>query len=141
MGLKSRNKGKTGEREIAAIVRDLTGWDVKRRVRQHDGDSDLEGIPNFTPEVKRHATATRADVREWWKQAAEQAIAENRIPVLFYRRDRDEWRAVWPLGVESGGVFFTYQWTAEGTVDAWAAVAREIANTETEVCDGSKQEA
>ena len=36
MGLKSRTKGKSGEREIAALVRDLTDWDVKRRVRQYE---------------------------------------------------------------------------------------------------------
>lgn len=32
--MKPRTKGKSGEREIAALVRDVTGWDVKRRVRQ-----------------------------------------------------------------------------------------------------------
>jgi hypothetical protein len=42
MGMKSRNKGKVGEREIASIVRALTGWEVKRKVRQLDGESDLE---------------------------------------------------------------------------------------------------
>lgn len=50
----SRTKGKAGEREIAAIVRDITGWDVRRRVRQHDSDDDLVGIPGWAPEVKRH---------------------------------------------------------------------------------------
>jgi len=133
MGLKSRTKGKAGEREIAALIRDLTGWEVKRKVRQLDGESDLEGVPHFSVEVKRHAAATRADIRGWWSQAQTQASTEKLIPVLFFRRDRDEWRAVWPLGLEADAFWTGYGFTVEGSVDAWAAVAREIANTETEV--------
>jgi hypothetical protein len=45
MGAMSRNKGKAGEREIAGLLSDLTGYKVQRRVRQRDGDSDLEGFP------------------------------------------------------------------------------------------------
>lgn len=121
MGKASRDKGKAGEREIAAIVRDLTGWSVRRRVRQHDGDSDLEGIPGWSVEVKRHATASRADIRAWWDQAARQANGTEK-PVLFYRRDRDDWRAVW---VVPGSWGHDYHWTAESSVDAWALIARE----------------
>ncbi|NZA00578.1 hypothetical protein H0I39_00080 [Ottowia beijingensis] len=57
MGAMSRTKGKVGEREIAALLAELTGCDVRRRVRQHDGDSDLEGLPGWCVEVKRHARA------------------------------------------------------------------------------------
>lgn len=125
-----RTKGKAGEREAAAIIRDLTGWDVRRRVRQHDGDSDLEGVPGWCVEVKRHATATRGNLRQWWAQACAQAKREAAIPVLFVRRDRDEWRAVWPLAttlaVQHADMWHAYEWTAEGSIDAWAAVAREV---------------
>lgn len=117
MGAMSRTKGSRGEREIAGILHGLTGWTVKRRVRQHDGDSDLEGIPGWSVEVKRHATATRADIAGWWDQAVAQA--GDLRPVLFYRRDRDEWRAVWcelPT--------MDYQWTAEASVAAWVALVR-----------------
>jgi hypothetical protein len=69
MGAMSRNKGKVAEREIASVLADLTGHDVKRRVRQRDGDSNLEGVPGWCVEVKRHAKATRAAVRSWWGQA------------------------------------------------------------------------
>ncbi|AST27994.1 hypothetical protein [Ralstonia pseudosolanacearum] len=126
MGLRSRNKGKAGEREIAALVRDLTGWDVRRRVRQHEGDYDLEGVPGWAVEVKRHASASRSDVRMWWEQAERQAQGEELLPVLFYRRDRDEWRAVWPVGtVRRADAWRGYGWTVEGSVEAWAVVARE----------------
>jgi hypothetical protein len=132
MGMKSRNKGKVGEREIASIVRALTGWEVKRKVRQLDGESDLEGIPGFCVEVKRHATATRGDLKTWWAQAVEQAIAEKKVPLLFFRKNQDEWRAVWPIGpligVSHGGTWHDYEWTIEGSIVAWSTVAAEIIN-------------
>lgn len=131
--MKSRTKGKVGEREIAAIVRDLTGWDVKRKVRQLDGESDLEGVPGWCVEVKRHATATRGEVREWWTQTRDQAMAEKSLPVLFYRKDKDEWRAVWPsdslVGAGCVGDWPAYEWTIEGAVEVWATLARELVNT------------
>jgi hypothetical protein len=129
MGMKSRSKGKVGEREIAAIVRDLTGWEVRRKVRQLDGESDLEGVPAFSVEVKRHASATRGDIRCWWDQANAQAVAEGKVPVLFFRRDRDEWRAVWPMSLECAAAGRGYEWTIEGSVETWAAAAREFVST------------
>lgn len=121
-GLKSRSKGKAGEREIAAIIRDLTGWDIKRKVRQLDGESDLEGVPGWCCEVKRHKSATRADIRQWWEQAALQAFAVGETTVLFYRRDRDDWRAVWPMYLSAPHCH--YFWTVEGSIEAWCDVAR-----------------
>jgi hypothetical protein len=124
-----RRKGGDGEREIVALVRNLTGWDVRRRVRQHEGDSDVEGIPGWCCEVKRHARATRADVRCWWRQTVRQAAIAGLRPVLFYRLDRDEWRAVWPtsvlLAVQDAQAWQEYGLTVEGSVSAWAVVARD----------------
>lgn len=128
MSNSQRTKGKAGEREIAAIVRDLTGWDVRRRVRQHDGDADLEGIPGWVPEVKRHKAAGRAEIASWWRQAVAQAASA--MPVLFYRLDRDSWRAVWPLAAlltsQRADCWTGYGWTCDTSIDAWAAVAREL---------------
>jgi len=125
-----RNKGAGGEREIAGIMRDLTGWDVRRRVRQHDGDSDLEGVPGWSVEVKRHRTASRGDIAGWWRQTAAQAERAGAVPVLFFRVDRDTWRAVWPLAVllthQAADYWRAYEWTVQGAVAAWAAAAREI---------------
>ncbi len=127
MSVTQRGKGQSGELEIANILRELTGWDVRRRVRQHGGDSDLEGAPGWTVEVKRHRTAGRADIASWWRQAATQAA--GKMPVLFYRLDRGDWRAVWPLLVcraePAANVRLDYEWTVEGTPLSWAAVAQE----------------
>jgi hypothetical protein len=124
MGATSRTKGNAGEREIAALIRDLTGCDVCRRVRQHDGDSDLMGVPGWSIEVKRHARALRGDIALWWRQAVEQARADER-PVLFFRQNRDDWRAVWSLGAHLGGEWSLYAMTVEGGAQAWAAAARD----------------
>ena len=97
----SRNKGKTGEREAANLLALVTGFDVRRRVRQHDGDSDLEGIPAWSIEVKRHATATPGKVAEWWAQAVTQAQRTNTLPVLVFRADRGDWRCIWPADIHT----------------------------------------
>ncbi|MBV8470693.1 MAG: hypothetical protein JOY60_12650 [Burkholderiaceae bacterium] len=128
MSAMSRNKGKSGEREAAALIADLTGWDVRRRVRQHDGDSDLEGVPGWSIEVKRHASAGRSEIARWWRQCVAQAGSLR--PVLLFRLDRDSWRVVWPLALHltgDPGAWPDYDMTVEGSPQAWAAVARELA--------------
>jgi hypothetical protein len=126
MSAMQRNKGAQGERELAALIADATGWTVKRRIRHHHGDSDLEGVPSWCIECKRHARATRSDIAGWWQQAVAQAARGDDKPVLFYRSDRDAWRAVWPLGVHLGGDWAGYDLTVEGSVQAWATAARGL---------------
>ena len=127
MSRMQRNKGQSGEREAAALIRELTGWHVRRRVRQHDGDADLEGVPGWAVEIKRHRTATRGGIARWWTQAVEQA--GDLLPLLLYRADRCEWRARWPLAVlmvqQRADYWRGIEWTADTTVQTWAAVARE----------------
>jgi hypothetical protein len=125
----SRAKGQVGEREVAALLRELTGLDVRRRVRQHRGDSDLVGVPGWSIECKRHAKATPATIAAWWAQAVAQA-GPDEVPVLVYRLDHRPWRAVWPLSIllaqQPGEVWRSYELTVDGSLEAWAAVAREI---------------
>lgn len=137
MSALSRNKGNVGEREVAALIREHTGLDCRRRVRQHDGDSDLLGVPGWSIEVKRYGRIDRADIRRWWAQAVEQARESGDLPVLFYRRDRDEWRVVYPISLHlldpSGReTWDSYIFTVEASVEAWAAVLRET------ICSDSK---
>jgi hypothetical protein len=65
MSAMQRSKGKAGEREAGELVRELTGWGVRGRVRQHAGDSDLQGVPSWAVEVRRHCTATPGEVARW----------------------------------------------------------------------------
>ena len=128
MSMMQRTKGKVGEREVAGIIRDLTGWDVRRRVRQHDGDSDLVGAPGWSIEVKRRKSVLPADLINWWAQSVSQS--GNSIPLVIYRADRRDWRAVWPVAlrmIEQRAEYWRgYEWTVEGSLQAWAAVAREV---------------
>ena len=127
-----RRKGQAGERELAGLIRDHLGLDVRRRVRQHDGDSDLEGGPaGWSIEVKRRAgVILPSDIAAWWRQACAQA--GDLIPVLFFRADRRDWRAVWPLAihlVEQHASMWgdDLRWAVEGSIEGWCAAAREIA--------------
>ena len=130
MSATSRNKGAGGERELANLLAGLTGWDVRRRVRQHDGDSDLEGVPGWSVEVKRHARAPRASIAAWYAQSVSQAQVGGLLPVLFYRENRQPWRAVWPLSAlltqQHTGMWTDYLWTADSSVEAWASAAVEL---------------
>lgn len=96
-----RSQSKIGESEATPLVRELTGWDARRRVRQHDGDSDLMGVPGWSIEVKRHRSASRTDIARWWAQAVTQA--GELLPMLLCRVDRGDWRAVGPLAVGAAG--------------------------------------
>lgn len=124
-GRAARAKGQRAERQVAALIADLTGWTIKRRVRNHAGDSDLEGVPNWSVEVKDRARPTLGDVRVWWAQTVEQAVRAGQIPVLFYKRQAGEWRAVWPGEIYGSDEWCTgHAYAHEGSVEAWAAVAR-----------------
>lgn len=142
MSAMSRTKGQTGEREIAASIRDLTGWDVRRRVRQHDGDSDLEGVPGWSVEVTSATHARRVARSPAGGQTVAQAERAGAMPVLFFRLDRNAWRAVWPIPVnlteQRPPMWTAYAWTAEGSVEAWAAVALELASDQPELGASSR---
>ena len=97
-GAMARTKGQAGEREAAHQLALLTGRDVRRRVRNHAGDSDLEGLPGWSLEIKRHATARPGEIAAWWSQTVAQALRGGGKPLLMYRADHASWRCVWPQG-------------------------------------------
>jgi hypothetical protein len=128
MGKMQRRKGQVGEREAAALISEHTGWEVTRRVRNAAGDSDLLGVPGWSVEIKRYANASASQIASWWDQCVGQADGE--IPVLFYRLNHGQWRVVWPvavnLHVQCADQWRNYEWTVEGSISAWAAIARDI---------------
>lgn len=123
----SRNKGARAEREVCALIRDLLGVDARRRVRQHDGDSDVLGVPGWAIESK---SCAEMRLPEWWRQAVEQA-GPNEVPALFYKVPRKGWRVRWPLSCllveQRASQWLALEWTAESSPEAWAAVVREVA--------------
>lgn len=91
----SRNKGASGERELADLLRSWGGevgvqLDLKRNLEQvRGGGHDLDGVPGLAIECKR---VEQLAVATWWKQAVRQAQTIGGIPLLCYRQNRKPWR-------------------------------------------------
>jgi len=92
MGLRSRNKGKRGEREAAAELRRLFGVEA-RRGRQFCGSDDspdvVTGIERLHFEVKRCESFRLYD-------ALAQAIGDagSKLPVVLHRQNCRPWVAI-----------------------------------------------
>ena len=86
----SRSKGKRGELELAAILREY-GFDA-RRGQQYcgtSGDADVVGLPGCHIECKR---VERLNIDD----AMEQAVRDARpgeVPVVMHRRNGKPWMA------------------------------------------------
>ena len=90
MGCNSRAKGATGERQLAALLREY-GYDAERTA-QYCGKTgeaaDLRGLPGVHVECKR---VERLDLQKAMEQAINDA-REDEIPAVFHRRNRDYWK-------------------------------------------------
>lgn len=94
MGRTSREKGKRGERELAAALRDY-GYDC-RRGQQYSGasgDADVVGLPGIHIECKR---VERLDLQAAMRQAIEDARAEE-MPAVMHRKNGGEWQVTMRL--------------------------------------------
>jgi len=90
MGGMQRRKGRAGENECRNLLMRELGdlLEITRNWQEQaaHGGVDLVGIPGFAHEVKR---ATRYE-GGWFSQAVEQA--QDNVPVLLYRLDRQGWK-------------------------------------------------
>ena len=91
MSVNSKRKGKSGELEVAHILRDF-GFTEARRSAQYCGNTgdaaDVVGIPGFHLEVKRCET-----VRIWeWIAQAKRDHKDGEIPIVVFRRSREKWQ-------------------------------------------------
>lgn len=88
MGKTSQRKGAVGERELANILRDMYGYDVRRGsvfLRQ----SDMVGLSGIHPEVKR---VEHLNIHTAMEQATEEAEKRgDGLPTVFHRKNRTEW--------------------------------------------------
>lgn len=91
MGKASREKGKRGERECAALLK-AHGFDARRgqQFNGSDGSADVVGLPGFHVEVKR-TEALR--IYEAMGQAEVDA-RDGETPLVLHRRNRKEWLAI-----------------------------------------------
>lgn len=87
MGKTSREKGKRGEREVAALLREY-GYDAKRGVQYQGGPQspDVTGLPGIHIEVKRTER-----LHLWDALVQSRADAGTDIPVVFHRANDCPW--------------------------------------------------
>jgi len=106
MSKTERDKGGRGQREAMALIVGF-GADAVHRGAQggaHDADPDLRvefGRWKLAVEVKRRE---RLDLPGWWRQAVGYAAAggEDVVPVVMWRRSREEWLAAVRAGTLMG---------------------------------------
>ncbi len=93
--MNSRAKGKAGELELAAFLRDH-GFEA-RRGQQFAGGGDspdiVSSLPGFHIECKR---VESGNLYVWMDQAMRDTPGAH-IPVVMHRRSRKEWVAILPL--------------------------------------------
>lgn len=88
MGMASREKGKRGERELAALLRDY-GYDCRRGQQfcGRNGDADVVGLPGIHIECKR---VERLDLFAAMRQAKGDARA-GEMPAVMHRKNGGGW--------------------------------------------------
>lgn len=91
MGKMSKTKGKIGEREVAALLREY-GFVGQRGVQYQGGkdSADVLGLPGYHIEVKR---VERFDLEAAMDQARNDA-AGAAVPVVFHRKSKRDWVVV-----------------------------------------------
>lgn len=123
-GRSNRNKGSRGEREVVKWLRDELGIVGASRNLQQYAQAQLGDIliGRFCIEVKNHK---KLSVRQWWKQAAEQAKKADAIPVLAYKVARVGWRFVVPHTSAEGEWRHDYEFTMDVGPALFALIVRE----------------
>ena len=91
MGRASKDKGKRGEREVAALLR-RHGFSARRGQQfcGASGDADVVGMPGYHVEVKR---TERFDLYGALRQAEADA-RDGEVPIVFHRRNGMRWVVV-----------------------------------------------
>ena len=123
MGASQRNKGASGERELAKLLSAALDIDCHRNLEQtRCGGADLLGVGPWAIEVKRHE---KLKIPQWWGQACQQA--RDLYPALAYRQSRQPWTVLVPLGVLMG---VTHDWVtghrAALTLDGFVDVTKAL---------------
>lgn len=108
--INSRDKGKRGEREFAALCRRYGHSDV-RRGQQYSGieGEDVVGLWGLHVEVKR---VERLNIDNAMAQAIRDA--KDAVPIVAHRKNRGEWLVT----LKVGDFFAMY--------DAWLTIMGEV---------------
>ena len=94
MPINSREKGKTGERELANKLKEY-GYDCRRgqQFSGANGDADVVGLDGVHLEVKRTERLSLYDALAQSKHDAR----DGEMPVVVHRKNHCEWVVIQPL--------------------------------------------
>lgn len=97
--INSKLKGKVGENELVHKLKDL-GFDCHRSQQfkgntKSDDDADVVGIEGLHIECKRNE---KLNVESALQQAERDNNNPDNIPVVMWRKNREEWKATVRLG-------------------------------------------
>lgn len=131
--INSRAKGAAAERELINLLSENLGdfltEPMKRNLEQtRAGGHDIVGLPGWAIEVKRYKALTEGLLEGFWEQAVRQAQEVGAKPALAYREDFRSWRVRIRLSdlTDWGDPGWTgVEWTADLSLDGFAAVVRE----------------
>lgn len=93
--MNSRAKGKGGELELAAFLREH-GFEARRGVQYTGGSDspDVVGLPGYHIECKR---VENGNLYTWLDQAKRDSSGTGKVPMVAHRRNRREWVVILPL--------------------------------------------
>ena len=89
MTINSRNKGASGERELANLLKSY-GYKTWRgqQFSGANGDADVEGLMDVHIECKR---VEKLNLYKAMAQSKRDASVNNEIPTVFHRKNRQKW--------------------------------------------------
>ena len=93
--INSKNKGASGERELANLLKEY-GFEDARRGQQYcgaNGDADVVGLEGIHIECKR---VEKLNLDKAYEQAMNDA-KEEEMPVVIHRKNRQEWKVTLSL--------------------------------------------
>ena len=92
MGRKSRDKGASGERELARELSRLLGVEARRGCQYHGGP----GSPDVAADISDVHIECKRTERFRLYEALEQAIADagEKVPIVAHRQNHKPWIAV-----------------------------------------------
>lgn len=94
----AKRKGDAAERELAGLLQDMLGINVRRKLGagRQDDTGDLDGL-NCTAQVKSYRDTTRA-ISDGLKDIRDQTLRDgSNYGVVFARRPGGQWIAVMQL--------------------------------------------
>ena len=122
-----RVKGANFERELARMIHEELGVEVKRDLEQYrvSDHGDLIGLDGWTIEAKRYASNAGGNYKpEWWSQVTSASNANCTQPVLIFKYDRQPIKCVVRLSSINAD-FADKDNTAVISFPTWCMLVRE----------------